>query len=198
MFWKFLNFKHDCNFPSEFTVQSNFSSLASFTSITWSSSYQLTAWTSKSQIWLRFNFFPTGGISCKSMWQVRKYVFLNKREIRSQEVHISLKVIYPKYSKHWPYILAYTMDCDWSKMLNHGLNHGLFLSFFNFFVKIHWSALEFWEMNWFRWTPFLVYFELDFYCVCCLQIQVKVRNGPKMELVEIHFSKIKSRSTVIK
>ena len=25
-FWKFLNFKHDCNFPSEYTVQSNFSS----------------------------------------------------------------------------------------------------------------------------------------------------------------------------
>ena len=25
-FWKFLNFKHDYNFPSEYTVQSNFSS----------------------------------------------------------------------------------------------------------------------------------------------------------------------------
>ena len=25
-FWQFLNFKHDCNFPSEYTVQSNFSS----------------------------------------------------------------------------------------------------------------------------------------------------------------------------
>jgi hypothetical protein len=76
-------------------------------------------------------FFPTGGISCKSMWQVRKYVFLNKREIRSQEVHISLKVLHPMYSKHWPYILAYTMYCDWRKILN----HGLFLSFFNFFLQ---------------------------------------------------------------
>ena len=24
-FWKFPNFKHDCNLPSEYTVQSNFS-----------------------------------------------------------------------------------------------------------------------------------------------------------------------------
>jgi hypothetical protein len=33
------------------------------------------------------------------------------------------KVIYPKYSKHRPYILACIMDCDCRKMLNHGLNH---------------------------------------------------------------------------
>ena len=38
------------------------------------------------------------------------------------------KVIYSKYSKHWPYTVAYTIDCVCSKMLNHGLNHGLFLS----------------------------------------------------------------------
>ena len=43
------------------------------------------------------------------------------------------KVIYPKYSKNWPYLLAYVMGCDCSKMLNHGLNHGLFLSLFKFF-----------------------------------------------------------------
>ena len=36
---------------------------------------------------------------------------------------IQAKFIYPKYSKHWPYLLAYTIDCDCSKMLNHGLNH---------------------------------------------------------------------------
>ena len=40
------------------------------------------------------------------------------------------KVIYPKYSKHWPYTVAHTIDCVCSKMLNYGLNHGLFLSFF--------------------------------------------------------------------
>ena len=40
------------------------------------------------------------------------------------------KVIYPKYSKHWPYTMAHTIDCVCSKILNHGLNHGIFLSLF--------------------------------------------------------------------
>ena len=38
------------------------------------------------------------------------------------------KVIHTKYSKHWPYHLAATMDCGCSKMWNHGWNHGLFFS----------------------------------------------------------------------
>ena len=42
------------------------------------------------------------------------------------------KVIYTKYSKHCPYSVAHTIDCVCSKMLNHGLNHGLFLSLFKF------------------------------------------------------------------
>jgi hypothetical protein len=42
-------------------------------------------------------------------------------------------VIYPKYSKHCHHLLATTMDCDCSKMIYHGLNHGLFLSLFKFF-----------------------------------------------------------------
>ena len=33
------------------------------------------------------------------------------------------KVIYPKYSKYWPYTVAHTIDCVCSKILNHGLNH---------------------------------------------------------------------------
>jgi hypothetical protein len=36
------------------------------------------------------------------------------------------KVIHPKYSKHWPYIVAHTIEFVCSKMLN----HGLFLSLF--------------------------------------------------------------------
>ena len=40
------------------------------------------------------------------------------------------KVIHPKYSKHWPYLLASSIDCGCSKMLDHGLNHGLFLPYF--------------------------------------------------------------------
>ena len=50
-------------------------------------------------------------------------------------IHLSSNVTNPKYSKHWPYMVAYTIDCVCSKMLNHGLNHGLFLSLFNL---IHW------------------------------------------------------------
>ena len=49
------------------------------------------------------------------------------------KVYINVKVIYPKYSKHWTYTLAHTIDCVCSKMLNRGLHHGLFLSLFKFF-----------------------------------------------------------------
>ena len=37
---------------------------------------------------------------------------------------ISTKVMYPKYSKHWLYLLAYRSNCR--KILNHGLNHVFF------------------------------------------------------------------------
>ncbi len=36
------------------------------------------------------------------------------------------KVIFPKYSKHWPYTVVHTIDCVCSKMLNHGWNNVLF------------------------------------------------------------------------
>ena len=39
------------------------------------------------------------------------------------------KVVYLKYSKHWPYTVAYTIDCVCSKMFNHGLNHRLSFHF---------------------------------------------------------------------
>ena len=49
------------------------------------------------------------------------------------------KVIYTKYSKHWLYTVANTIDCVCSKMLNHGLNHGLFISLFKLVpCPIHW------------------------------------------------------------
>ena len=58
-----------------------------------------------------------------------------------------LQVIYPKYSKHWSYTVAHTIDCVCSKMLNHGLNHELFLSLFKFFwMKIH-SKLNRFRIN---------------------------------------------------
>ena len=43
------------------------------------------------------------------------------------------KVIYPKYSKHWLSSVAHTIDCVCGKILNHGLNHGLMFSLFEFF-----------------------------------------------------------------
>ena len=42
------------------------------------------------------------------------------------KVLVLVKVIYPKYSKPWT--VAHTIDCVCSKMLNHSLNHRLFLS----------------------------------------------------------------------
>ena len=37
-----------------------------------------------------------------------------------------------QYSKHLLYTVAHTTDCVCSKMLNHGLNNGLFLSLLKF------------------------------------------------------------------
>ena len=34
-------------------------------------------------------------------------------------IYADCKVIYPKYSKHWCYTVAHTIDCVCSKMLNH-------------------------------------------------------------------------------
>ena len=49
------------------------------------------------------------------------------------------KVIYTKYSKHRPYTLAHTIDCVCCKMLNHGLNHGLFFFHFSIaYILPHW------------------------------------------------------------
>ena len=45
-----------------------------------------------------------------------------------------IKVIYPKYSEHWLSTMAHTIDCVCSKILNHGLNHGLLFSL----CKIFW------------------------------------------------------------
>ena len=43
------------------------------------------------------------------------------------------KFIYPKYSKQLLSTVAHTIDCVCSKILNHGLNHGLSFSLFKFF-----------------------------------------------------------------
>ena len=39
------------------------------------------------------------------------------------------KVIHPMYSKHWPYLLSSTIECDGSKISNHGSIMGYFFLF---------------------------------------------------------------------
>ena len=46
---------------------------------------------------------------------------------------VGAKAINPKYFKHRPYPLAYTMDWGCSEILNHSLNQGLFLLLFKVF-----------------------------------------------------------------
>jgi hypothetical protein len=48
-------------------------------------------------------------------------------------IYVVGKVIYPKYSKHWLSTMAYTIDCVFRKISNHGLNHGLLFSLFKLF-----------------------------------------------------------------
>ena len=55
-----------------------------------------------------------------------------------QSLRPSGKVIYTKYSKHWPYTVTHTFECVCSK-INHGLNHGLFISLLKLILcPIHW------------------------------------------------------------
>ena len=66
-----------------------------------------------------------------------------------KKINICFKVIYPKYSKYWPYTVASTIDCGCSKMLNHGLNHGFFLSLFKLMAELWCPALFFKKMHFF-------------------------------------------------
>ena len=50
-----------------------------------------------------------------------------------QPFDVGNKVIHPKHSKHWLSTLANTFDSVCSKILNHGLNHGLLFSLFMYF-----------------------------------------------------------------
>jgi hypothetical protein len=44
-------------------------------------------------------------------------------------VGVCVKVIHPKYSKHWIYTVVHTIDYVCSKILNHGLSFSLFKFF---------------------------------------------------------------------
>ena len=58
------------------------------------------------------------------------------------EIGVECKVIHTKYSKHRPYTAAHTIECVCSK-INHGLNHGLFISLLKLInCPIHWIVYE--------------------------------------------------------
>ena len=47
-------------------------------------------------------------------------IMLTNEIIKSKQTNQGyFKVIYPKYSKHWTFTVAYTIDWVCSKMLNH-------------------------------------------------------------------------------
>ena len=84
--------------------------------------------------WILFTFFFV------SYWSRNIVLGWSKLWMQLHLILAPFKIIYPKYSKHWSYTLAHTINCVCSKMLNHGLNHGLFLSLFKP-CHIHWIVL---------------------------------------------------------
>ena len=75
------------------------------------------------------------------------------------------KVIHPKYSFHWPYTVAHTIDWVCTKMLNHGLNPVLFLFWLMFLTKFLTDSCykfyyDFFSINFlmnFFWRIFLIF-----------------------------------------
>ena len=101
-------------------------------------------WNTKTSIWNPLTNIHAYSTNFMSFLGNFRPIFLRLNGFR-----IFAKVMYPKYSKvltnkHWPYLLAYTMDWDCTKMLNHGWNHGLFLSLFKFFG---WKYILNWNKN---------------------------------------------------
>ena len=89
---------------------------------------------------LHFSIDPNNG---KLLWPMGFFKFL--RIPLGFWMHI--KVIYTKYSKHCPYTVVHTIDCVCRK-INHGLNHGLFISLFKLIsCHIHWIGYVFTLFN---------------------------------------------------
>ena len=88
----------------------------------------------------RHLMFQRPGICVPKKWN---WLFASNKTrqalLKQASKQVYVKFIYPKYSKHWPYTVTHTIDCVCSKMLNHSLNHGLFLSLFKLIpCPIHW------------------------------------------------------------
>ena len=68
-------------------------------------------------------------------------------------LHACIKVIHPKYSKHWPYTVVYTIDCVCSKVLIHGLPK----------TEVWWLFSKFFTSNFLFWEHLgFVCFRSDF------------------------------------
>ena len=81
-------------------------------------------------------FRQTAVRSCDSTIEFLPFIF-STNSFSSLIFQQLFKFIYPKYSKHWPYTLAHTIDCVCSKMLD----HGLFLSLFKLIpCPMHWIS----------------------------------------------------------
>ena len=76
------------------------------------------------------------GFSIKLFLSINQYIHF------CQGFLDTTKVIYPKYSKHLPYTVAYTIDCVCSKILNHGLIMDFFFHFSSLY-KIIFSRILF-------------------------------------------------------
>ena len=88
---------------------------------------------------LRFRISFTLFVSLLNFWRYKQFVKVQDWKFQYCLLDTT-KVIYPKYSKRWQSTVAHTIDCLCSKILNHGLNHGLFLSSFKLIpCPIHWA-----------------------------------------------------------
>ena len=88
-----------------------------------------------------FTHFTIFAIFCTNFGMQLKCKNIYLQYTNVSKIGLELKVIYPKYSKHWPYTVASTIDCGCSKMLF----HGLFLSLFKLIpCPIHWIVYVLW------------------------------------------------------
>ena len=77
------------------------------------------------------------------------------------------KVINPKYSQYCSYILAYTIDFDFNKMLNHGWCNRLFFFFFKFLwwkYFLDWIDSSEWNLNYY--INYKFWFYLIYKLIC--------------------------------
>ena len=79
------------------------------------------------------------GVAHRHFSSKEKNLGRNSRSSTSSHVILHTKLYIPSTLNIDLYTVAHTIDCVCSKMLNHGLNHGFFLSLFKLIpCPIHW------------------------------------------------------------